>query len=215
VLVTRETPTGMALISVDAQGENSIVVSPGANARVTAPDVESAAETISEAEAVLLQLEIPLEAVVAAATVARGRVILNPAPARPLPPDLLARMDVLVPNRSELAALAEAPEPSSFDDVAGLVRALEGPRATVVTLGSEGAAIFTDGRAVHVPAIAVTAVDTTAGGDCFCGALADALVDGAGIEDATRWAVRAAAVAITRRGAQSSLPTREEVEALG
>lgn len=214
VLATGEVPTGTAWISVDPRGENAIVVSPGANARVTARDVESSSEAVGNADAVLLQLEIPLEAVMAAAAAARGRVILNPAPARPLPRELMERVDVLVPNRLELATLTGAPEPSAFDEVVDLVLALEGPRSTVVTLGAEGAAVVAGGRAVHVPAVDVTPVDTTAGGDCFCGALADALVGGATLGDAAGWATRAAAIAITRRGAQSSLPTREEVEAL-
>ena len=209
---TEDAPTGIALITVDDGGENSIVVSPGANGRVTEADVKEAGDVVSSADAVLLQLEIPLETVVAAARTATGTVILNPAPARPLPPSLLEAVDVLVPNRSELALLAGAgAEPPDDERVAGMAARIAGPRAVVVTLGAEGALLVESGRRQRVPAVPVKAVDTTAAGDAFCGALADALVRGEELTDAARWAARAAAVACTRRGAQASLPSREEV----
>jgi ribokinase len=212
VTPTEDAPTGIALITVDEGGENSIVVSPGANGRVTEVDVKQAGNLVSSAGVVLLQLEIPIEAVVAAARMATGTVILNPAPARQLPPSLLEAVDVLVPNRSELALLAGAgAEPSNEERAAGMAARIEGPGAVVVTLGAEGALVVEGGRTEPVPAVPVKAVDTTAAGDAFCGALADALVRREELIDAARWAARAAAVACTRPGAQSSLPTREEV----
>jgi ribokinase len=212
VTPTEDAPTGIALISVDGRGENAIVVSPGANGRVTEEDVTAAGELVSSAGVVLLQLEIPLEAVVAAARAASGMVILNPAPARPLPPSLLEAVDVLVPNRSELAVLVGAgADPPNADRAAGMAARITGPRAVVVTLGAEGALVVEGGRTERVPAVPVKAVDTTAAGDAFCGALAEALVRGEELGDAARWAARAAAVACTRSGAQASLPSREEV----
>jgi ribokinase len=212
VTATENAPTGIALITVDDRGENSIVVSPGANARVTEEDVKQAERVVSSAGALLLQLEIPLEAVVAAARTSTGTVILNPAPARPLPPSLLEAVDVLVPNRSELALLSGAgAEPTDEATAASMAARLTGPRAVVVTLGPEGALVVEGGRSERVPAVPVKAVDTTAAGDAFCGALADAMVRREKLTDAARWAVRVAAVACTRRGAQASLPSRDEV----
>ena len=205
--------TGIALIAVDPRGENSIVVSAGANARLDAAGVEEAAGALKAAAVCLLQLEVPLEAVVRAAELARGRVVLNPAPARTLPGELLERVDVLVPNRSELAILAGAEEARDPGEVAALARRVEGPGAVVVTLGAGGALLVEGESAVHVPAERVTPVDTTAAGDCFCGALGDALARAEELEDAVRWAVRVAAVSTIRRGAQDSLPTRAEVDA--
>jgi len=196
-----ETPTGMALIAVDAAGENTIVVSPGANARVAAHDVDAAAEELAEAAVTLLQHEIPAEAVSAAVRAAGGTVVLNPAPARAL----TDRVDVLVPNRSELAALAAGGPPE--EAAARLAVA----RAVVVTLGAEGALVVRDGHADRIPAPEVDAVDATGAGDAFCGALADALARGAELVEAARWAVGAAAVSVTRAGAQGGLPRREDV----
>jgi ribokinase len=205
--------TGLALIMVDDAAENTIVVIPSANGALTPGDLD--AGVIGEAAVVLLQLEIPLETVEAAAALARGKVVLNPAPAHPLPAALLDRVDVLVPNRTELALLAGAEPPATMEEAAALARSLEGPKGVVVTLGAEGALVVVRGRAEHVPAPQVAAVDPTGAGDAFCAGLADALVRGAGLVEASRWAVRCGAAAVTRRGAQASLPTRAEVEALG
>lgn len=215
VVETTETPTGIALITVDPNGENIIVVSSGANARVGAADVKAAAPLVERAAVVLLQLEIPLEASIEAATLATGTVILNPAPAPTdrLPLELLAAVDVLVPNRSELAELAGVPAPASLAAVERLARSIEGPRAVVVTLGAEGALLVERGSSTHVAAPTVEAVDTTGAGDCFCGALADALARETPLEDAVRFAVRAAAVSTTRPGAQAAMPGRDEVSA--
>ena len=214
VLATDDAPTGMALITVDEHGENAIVVSPGANARLRPADVESAEPILRTARVVLLQLEVPMEIAVAAARSAAGTVVLNPAPAQPLPPALLGSVDVLVPNRSELAVLTGAgTEPRDDDQALRLAARIEGP-AVVVTLGAEGVLIVEGDQVERVPALPVDVVDTTAAGDAFCGAMADALSRGSSLVEAGRWAARVAAVACTRRGAQASLPTRDEVLAL-
>ncbi len=203
-------PSGLALIVVDGSAENTIVVSPGANARLAPAHLSSS--SLADAAAVLLQLEIPVPTVAAAAAAATGLVVLNPAPATELPDELLRSVDVLVPNRSELALLAKAArEPTGQDEVVDLARVLDGPSRVVVTLGSEGALVVDDDRTVHLPAPQVDAVDATAAGDSFCAALTVALTEGAGLEAAAGWATRGAAVTVTRRGAQPSLPRRDEI----
>ncbi|MGH3877297.1 MAG: ribokinase [Actinophytocola sp.] len=205
-----DAPSGIALITVADGGENTIAVSPGANARLGPADIEAAAGLLSEAAVTLVQLEISLDAVAAAVRTARGRVVLNPAPARSLPAELLASVDVLVPNRSELGVLAGAPEPTTPDEAAALAAALDGPAAVVVTLGADGALVVEDRAATHVPVSQVDAIDATGAGDAFCGALADALARAEPLVTATEWAVRVAGISTTRWGAQSS-PTRDEL----
>ena len=161
----------------------------------------------------LLQLEVPLEVVAAAARTAGGKVVLNPAPVRALPSALLGEVDVLVPNRVELAQLAAGRVPATVEEAAELAGRLPA-RALVVTLGADGALVVEHGRARHVPAVPVRPVDTTAAGDAFCGGLADALAAGATLEDAARRAVRVAAAACLRQGAQASLPTPADLQAL-
>ncbi|MCT2587822.1 ribokinase [Actinophytocola sp. S1-96] len=204
------TPSGIALITVADGGENTIAVSPGANARLGVPDVEAAGSLLADAAVTVVQLEIAPEVVTAAVRAARGTVVLNPAPARSLPPELLSEVDVLVPNRTELAYLTGNPEPSTPDEAAAQAAALSGPGAVVVTLGADGALVVRDGRTTHVPALPVDAVDATGAGDAFCGALADGLARGDSLEDATAWAVRVAGISTTRWGAQSGLPTRTQ-----
>ncbi len=213
LITTEEAPNGVALIAVGSDGDNAIVVSPGANARVTPADVEAAADMLRDAVVTLLQLEIPLDAVTAAAVAAEGTVILNPAPAVPLPASLLSQVDILVPNQTELATLAGHDGPINAEIAARLAPTLPSP-AVVVTLGADGALVVDRGVATHVPAPPVTPVDTTAAGDSFCGALADALVRGETLIDATQWAVRVGAATTQRPGAQPSLPTAAEVDQL-
>jgi ribokinase len=205
--------SGTAFITVNEHGENQIVVSPGANARLTPEDVAAAGDALRAAAVTLLQLEIPLEAVAAAAATATGTVVLNPAPVRDLPGGLLGRVDVLVPNRVELAQLAGAAVPETVEAAAELAGRLPAP-AVVVTLGADGALVVEDGQATRVPAVPVRPVDTTAAGDAFCGGLADALAGGAALADAARWAARVAAAACLREGAQASLPTPAQVRSL-
>ena len=220
LLTTEGAPSGTALIAVGADGDNAIVVSPGANGRLSSADVEGATGVLAAADVVLLQLEVPLEAVSAAVRGAGGTVVLNPAPAPAtmLPPDLLDRVDVIVPNQTELATMAGHAGLSPIGEVdpetaVALARGLP-IAAAVVTLGAAGAIVVTPTDATHLPAPAVMPVDTTAAGDSFCGALADALVGGADLVAATEWAVRVGAAATLRHGAQPSLPTRSEVDQL-
>lgn len=214
VIKTESAPTGMASITVDECGENMIVVSPGANAALRPDDLAAAAPLLERAAVTMLQLEVRTDVVLAAALRSAGRVILNPAPARPLETTLLASVDVLIPNRAELAGLTDEGLPRCVDRVGELAERLAGPAAVVVTLGTDGALIVAGSRRVHVPAVPVEAVDPTGAGDAFCAGVADALVRGADYVEAVRWAVRCGAWATTRWGAQASLPTRADVEAL-
>jgi len=203
-----DVPSGVALIAVAPDGENTIIVSPGANGRVGPEDVQAASGLLGEAAVTLLQLEIPEDAVRATAHAAGGTLVLNPAPARELDGDVLERVDVLVPNRGELELLAGPGDP------ADAARRLAGPRAVVVTLGADGALLVEGDHVEHVPAHAVEVVDTTGAGDAFCGALADALARGATLADAARWGVAAAALSVTRSGAQAGMPTAEAMRQL-
>ncbi len=206
-----EAPTGLALIAVAADGDNTIVVSPGANGRVDRTDVARADDVLRHAAVTLIQQEIPEAAVAAAVRAAGGTVVLNPAPARRPDLSVLARVDVLVPNRTELAILTGTDVPRRAEEAAALAARLDGPRAVVVTLGVEGALVLTGAHVEYLPAPAVAAVDTTGAGDAFCGGLADALAGGAEVVEAARWSVRVAAASVTQPGAQAGMPTRAEL----
>jgi ribokinase len=214
VLSTPGVPTGAATVAVEPGGENLIIVAPGANAAVTPEDVAIAA--VRSARVVLLQLEIPLVAVAATVTVATGTIVLNPAPATELPADLLAEVDVLVPNEWELAVLAGVrPATYSPQELATLARKVTtGP--VVVTMGARGALVVGGGSDDPVTAAppAVTPVDTTGAGDCFCGALCVSLAGGARLADAARYAVAAAALSTTGAGARGALPDVAAVRTL-
>jgi ribokinase len=212
----REDPdarSGVALIAVAPDGENTIIVSPGANGRVGAEDVGTASGLLADAAVTVVQLEIPEDAVRAAAQAAGGTFVLNPAPARDLDADVLARVDVLVPNRGELGLLAGAGAPADAGAAVALARRLEGPASVVVTLGAEGAVVIEASRVERVPAPAVEAIDATGAGDAFCGALADALARGATLVEAARWGVAAAALSVGRMGAQDGMPDASQVAA--
>jgi ribokinase len=206
-------PGGLALSAGPPTGYNTLGVTPGANARLGATEIDAAGESLRSSDMVLVQLEVPLEAVRAAATAATGTVILNPAPATALLADLLDSVDILVPNRTELARLADQPVPATIAEVEQVLAALPQPERIVVTLGADGV-LVRDGELHHLPPHAVEPVDATGAGDAFCGALAVALVEGSGLLDAARAANAAAAVAVTRPGAQPSLPSQAEVAAL-
>ncbi len=212
VAVDSEHPTGLAVITVDDEGENSIVVSPGANLALLPEHLDVV--KLESAAVVLIQLEIPLGTVEAAATTTGGLLCLNPAPAIDLASALLFRVDVLIPNRHELAVLAASATPSSIEEVADVARSIHGPKAVVVTLGSEGALVVADDTVTHVSAPSVETVDTTGAGDAFCGTLAASLARGSSLIDAVGRATVAGAIATTRPGAQTALPTSVEVDSL-
>jgi ribokinase len=215
VLRTAGVPTGSATIAVeDGSGENLILVVPGANAELRPADVD--VESVRRARVLLLQLEIPLDTVEAAAAATRGTVVLTPAPPQPLPAGLLDRVDVLVPNVHELVALAGVPAerraPAALAQLARTVASC----AVVVTLGARGALVVpADGSAAQLQAPpSVTPEDTTGAGDCFSGALGQALAGGAGLLDAVRNAVAAAALSTTGPGARGALPDDDAVRSL-
>lgn len=208
-------PTGVAFIAINYRGENTIIVSPGANARLCPEDLTS--QQLANAKVVLLQLEVPLETVEKAAQLGKEAgavVVLNAAPARELPKRLLSKLGVLVVNESETFALTGR-LPDSPDSALGAARELSSVvPSVVVTLGSQGACWVEGASNGRQPGFPVRAVDTTAAGDAFVGALAVALSEGLDLAGAVRLGTAAGALAVTRAGAQPSLPNREEVEAL-
>ncbi|CAN5741906.1 ribokinase [soil metagenome] len=204
-------PTGAAFICVDAQAENMIVVSPGANATLSAATIKRHRQIVATAAVVLVQLEVPLDVVRAALEAGDGLSILNPAPASRLPSGILELADVLVPNRGELGALAGVDTPVTTQDVVRTARTLPVDRV-VVTLGSDGAVAVQGPDVEVVPAIDVDPVDTTGAGDAFCGALAAGLSRGDELDTAVRAAVTAAGLSTTGAGARGALPTRAEVD---
>ena len=216
VLIDKEHPSGVALILVDAHGENSIAVASGANANLTPQDVDEARAVIEEGDIVLMQLETPIETVERAALIGKQmgkKVILNPAPAQSLSSSLLGCLYMLIANETE----AEFISGIQIVDMDSVARAADiicskGVENVVITLGSKGAFVKERGAYHQVPALKVKAVDATAAGDTFCGAICVALAEGKCITEAVEFANRAAAVTVTRMGAQSSLPYRREVE---
>lgn len=218
-------PTGLAVVSVDDGGENTIVVVPGANARLTPSDVEGIGQLLCEGDVLLLQLEIPVDTSCTAAAIARGRgarVVLNAAPlggvAAPLD-DLLALTDVLILNETEARLLAGVPaHEGSHDDAdwASLAAELSqrGPQAVVLTLGELGAVVHGPDGGWRQPAFPTEVVDTTGAGDAFCGAVAAALAQAETLPVAVRRGCAAGAFAVTKAGAQRALPSAEDIERL-
>jgi len=210
--------SGVALILVDAGGENAIAVAPGANARLMPADVDRAEAAIRAADVVVLQLEVPLETVLHTLRLAKRhgrRVILNPAPAAPVPDEALAMVDILTPNETEAEMLLGGGA-AGLGGIAATAEALraKGVGTVIVTLGREGAFVVGEAGSFHVAGRHVEAVDTTAAGDAFTGALACALGEGRALAPALEFATAAAALSVTQMGAQSSLPDRAAVEAL-
>jgi ribokinase len=211
-------PSGVALIFVGEDGENSIGVGSGANARLSPADVRKARGAIAAADVVVMQLESPLETVQAAADLASEKgilVILNPAPAQALPEKLLKKISILTPNETEAQLLTGV----KVTGEASCARAADillkrGVKTVIITLGAQGAFVATAKSKTLVPGFKATPVDTTAAGDTFNGALAVALAEGRDTLEAVRFANAAGAVAVTRMGAQPSAPTRKEIEKL-
>jgi ribokinase len=208
-------PSGVALITVDSNGENCIVVASGANANLKPVDIDKAIKAIDNGDIVLMQLEIPLETVeyVAELASAKGKiVILNPAPARALSNKLLSHIDLIIPNKSEAEILSgiKVSDIETAKQAADII-ARKGVDNVVITLGSQGALIREKDSFHFVAAHKVEAVDTTAAGDTFCGAICVGLSEGKTILESVILAVKASAITVTRMGAQSSLPNRSEL----
>ncbi len=216
---TAECASGLAIVAVDRTGENSITVVPGANRQVSPEDILAAADVIREADVALMQLEIPIDTVLAAIQVARDagtQVILDPAPAPSTLHGGLLDVDVICPNASEAAALLGR-DIASVDDAmdASLSLTKLGVAQAIVTLGRDGAVVCdTEGRREHIVSPRVDAVDTTAAGDAFAAALGVRLAERTPLAEAVRFACRAGALAASRPGAQPAMPTREEVTEL-
>ena len=215
----RNEPTGVALISVEKTGQNSIVVASGANQALEASEVEAMRPVFRGARLVLFQLETPLDTVRAALRMAReegAETMLDPAPAQPLSRELLELVDIVTPNETEVSILlGQKPGQVSLEEAPALAKSLHGlgPKRVVLKLGDRGCFYLDNEMQLMSPGFAVDAVDTTAAGDTFNAGLAVALAEGKAITDALRFANAAAALSVTRRGAQTSIPTRAEVEA--
>jgi len=224
IAIDQEEASGVAFIFLDPDGDNAIVVAPGANMRVGLDHAQTSniLASITQAQALVMQLEIPLETVVSLTAAAHNRgvpVVLNLAPAQPLPEEVLRQLDVLIVNEAE-ASLLSGQQVGSLEDarIVAAVLLEQGIAKVVITLGSQGAILATaaetvGARVIYQSAPKVPVVDTTAAGDCFVGALTVALTEGQTPEDALRFAVYASALKVTKFGAQSGLPTRAEVEA--
>ena len=216
VRAVKDESTGVALIFVNGEGENVIGIHAGANAALSVAQVEAEKTRIADADALLMQLESPLESVLAAAKIAHQHqtsVVLNPAPARELSDELLALVDIITPNETEAEKLTGI-RVENDDDAAKAANALhkKGIGTVIITLGSRGVWVSHDGEGCRVPGFKVQAIDTIAAGDTFNGALVTALLEGTGLAEAIRFAHAAAAIAVTRKGAQPSVPWRKEID---
>ena len=204
--------SGTALILVDGNAENCIAVAPGANADLTPEDVDSVADVIRSADYLILQLEIPVESVLRAAKIAHEAgvyVILNPAPACHLPEELFGYISLITPNQTESALLSGVED--NLD--AAVERLMQlGVKDVVVTLGSKGSLVISEGAKTLAPSLKVKAVDTTAAGDTFCGALCVALSEGCSLVDAAGFATKASALTVQKMGAQDSIPFRSDIK---
>ncbi|CAM3387819.1 ribokinase [Marinicrinis lubricantis] len=208
--------SGVALITIDSEGDNSIIVAPGANFSFTPATIRKYEEVIRQAKILMLQLEIPLECVMEAARIAKAhkvQILLDPAPAQPLPDELLCMVDYIVPNEAEIAQLTGIQvmdEPSAIE--ASLLLRNKGIGTVVSKLGDQGVVVTDASGSIFIPGMKVDAVDTTAAGDAFAGAFATALVEGRSLKDAAYFANAVGALTVTKPGAQASMPDRQLTE---
>ena len=216
--VTSEQPSGVALITTVASGENSIIIDSGANGVLSPADIQAAEGLFENAGIVLLQLETPVDTVTEAAALGKKHgayVVLNPAPApkEPLPEALLKNVDLLIPNETE-AGYISGVNISGDEDIPAAMMEIQklGVKDVIITVGSRGVCARIDGEVVNVPAFKVKAVDTTAAGDTFCGALCVALANGKPLVEAIRFGCKASSISVTRRGAQMSMPRLSEID---
>lgn len=219
VKLTEGVSTGVALIPVDSNGENCIIVDSGANAKLSEQDVLSAREIIESADVLLMQLETPINTVLAAAKMAHEHgalVVLNPAPfpQQPLPLDLLRLVDIITPNETEASMMSgvQVVDEESASKAIVKIQSM-GVGTVILTAGGKGAYTMKEGVLCHIPAFPTHVVDTTAAGDTFCGALCVSLCEGSSLEDAIRFANKAASISVTRVGAWCSIPHRSELHA--
>ena len=214
-ILRSDQPSGVALISVDQHAENCIVVASGANGDLTEADIDSCEKELKECGILLLQLETPIPSVLKAARIAHeagATVVLNPAPACPLPEEIFKYIDLFIPNETELSSFCGIP----VTDIASAEKAAtamqeKGVGKLIVTMGSKGALILESGPAVFVPAKKVKAIDTTAAGDTFCGALCVAVSEGKTLKEAAEFACAASALTVQKMGAQNSIPYRKDI----
>jgi ribokinase len=214
IVIDRDHPSGVALITINADGENCIVVAPGANAKLASSDLKQAATAIDQAGLILMQLEIPLDTVdyIASSVNKKVKVVLNPAPACELPASLLKNISIITPNEVEASKLTgiNIVDKRTAESAARILHN-KGIETVIITLGSEGALLFEEGNLIHVPAYPVKAVDTTAAGDVFNAALVVGISEGMSMIEAVEFACMAAAISVTRLGAQASAPFRNEM----
>ena len=217
VFIDKEHPSGVALITIDKDAENCIVVASGANMHLSTDDIDQAADEICSADVVLMQLESPVETVAYAARMAAQAgvpVILNPAPApiEPLSTELMQNLYLITPNRSEASLISgiEVTDMESAQRAAKAIHAM-GPRNVIITLGSEGSLIYNGASFMQIEALKVKAIDTTAAGDTYNGVLASVIAEGKSLIEAASEASIAGAISVTRMGAQPAAPTREEI----
>ncbi len=211
-LISRpEVSTGNAMIGVDAEGNNSIIVNSGANSALTQEDIVAAKEIVESAQIVLMQLEISTKCLEVAVEMASGIKILNPAPVVDISKKLLEKIDVLIPNRIELARLSNKESFKNLDELEAAAKGL-GIQTVIVTLGSAGALLVSDKQTELISSPAVESVDTTGAGDAFCGSMAESLSRGLSFLESVEYSVTAGALSTTTYGAQISMPTRSEVD---